>query len=139
MLRINHRPSSTRWVIRQAIPDDVHALIELDTYATAHGTRRVFIYEAVARLQCLVALDAGQCIGYLVLTHDFFNHAFVALVVVSPTHRRLGVALRLLSAAEAMSKTPKLFISTNASNSTSQALIAKAGFIPSGRIENLDE
>ncbi|WP_371263997.1 hypothetical protein [Pseudomonas sp. ARP3] len=38
-----------------------------------------------------------------------------------------------------MSKTPKLFISTNASNSTSQALIAKAVFMPSGRIENLDE
>ena len=125
--------------IRQAMPDDVHALIELDTYLTSHSTRRVFIYEAVVRQQWLVALNAGQCIGYLVLTHDFFNHAFVALVVVSPTYQRLGVALRLLSAAEVMSKTPRLFISTNASNSTSQALIAKAGFVPSGRIENLGE
>lgn len=41
-------------------------------------TRRVFIYEAVVRQQCLVALDIGECIGYLVRTHDFLNHAFVA-------------------------------------------------------------
>jgi len=74
-----------------------------------------------------------------VLTHDFFNHGFIALVVVSPLYQRQGVALRLLSAAEAACKTPKLFASTNASNGASHALLTKAGFIPSGQIENLDD
>lgn len=132
-------PAPPRWLIRQAMPDDVHALVELDAYATAHASRRVFIYDAVVRQQCLVAVDAGVCAGYLVLTHDFFDHGFVALVVVSPAHQRQGVALRLLAAAEAACKTPKLFASTNASNTASQALMTKAGFVPSGQIENLDE
>lgn len=44
-----------------------------------HRTRRVFIYEDVVRQPCLVALDIGECISYLALTHDFFNLAFVAL------------------------------------------------------------
>lgn len=126
--------------IRQATPDDVRALIQLDTYATAHTHRRVFIHDAVVRQQCLVAVDtAGRCAGYLVLTHDFFDHGFVALVVVSPAHQRQGVALRLLAAAQAACKTPKLFASTNASNTAAQALFAKAGFVPSGQIDNLDD
>ena len=33
----------------------------------------------------------------------------------------------------------KLFASTNASNTASQALMTKAGFVPSGQIDNLDE
>ncbi|UII73577.1 GNAT family N-acetyltransferase [Pseudomonas sp. HN11] len=135
-----HDSSNATGPIRQATPEDVRALIELDIYATAHTHRRVFIHDAVIRQQCLVALDtAGYCTGYLVLTHDFFDHGFVALVVVSPTHQRQGVALRLLAAAEAACKTPKLFTSTNASNTASQALFAKAGFVPSGQIENLDD
>lgn len=131
--------ADSNWRVRQAESDDVHALIELDTYAASHASRHVFIYDAVARQQCLVAVDAGRCAGFLVLTHDFFNHGFVQLVVVSPAYQRRGVALCLLAAAEAACKTPKLFVTTNASNAASQALIAKAGFIPSGSIENLDE
>lgn len=126
--------------IRRATSDDVHALIELDTYATAHTHRRVFIHDAVVRQECLVAVDTvGRCAGYLVLTHDFFEYGFVALVVVSPAHQRQGIAQRLLAAAEAACKTPKLFTSTNASNTASQALFAKAGFVPSGQIDNLDD
>lgn len=132
-------PTAPHWLIRQATPDDVYALVELDAYATAHASRRVFIYDAVVRQQCLVAVAAGVCAGYLVLTHDFFDHGFVALVVVSPMYQRQGVALRLLVAAEAACETPKLFASTNASNTASQALMTKAGFVPSGQIDNLDE
>ena len=135
----SHSPANTNWLIRQAMPDDVHALVALDTYATAHASRRAFIYDAVVHEQCLVAVDAGVCTGYLVLTHDFFDHGFVALIVVSATHQRQGVALRLLAAAETACKTPKLFASTNASNGASQALMMKAGFVPSGKIDNLDE
>ncbi|MGR2708780.1 GNAT family N-acetyltransferase [Pseudomonas sp. IB20] len=132
-------PMNTTRHVRQALPHDVQALIALDTYANAHTSRRVFIHDAVARQQCLVAVDAEQCAGYLVLTYDFFNHDFVALVVVSPAYQRQGVALRLLAAAQALCRTPKLFASTNASNTAAQAMLAKAGFVPSGHIENLDD
>lgn len=132
-------PTNANWLIRQARPDDVHALINLDAYATAHASRREFIDDAVVRQQCLVAVAGEQCAGYLVLTHDFFHHGFVALVVVSPAHQRQGVALGLLAGAEAACRTPKLFASTNASNRASQAMLTKAGFVPSGHIDNLDE
>lgn len=132
-------PTPENWLIRQGTPDDVPALIKLDAYATAHASRRAFIQEAVARRQCLVAVAPGECAGYLVLTHDFFNYGFIALVVVSSMYQRQGVALQLLAAAQAACKTPKLFASTNASNLASQAMLAKAGFKPSGTIENLDE
>ena len=139
MAQDRHSPAHENRLIRQATPDDVRALVELDAYATAHADRRVFIHDAVVSQRCLVAVTAGECAGYLVLTDEFFGYDFVALVVVSPIHQRQGLALQLLAGAEALCKTPKLFASTNASNLASQAMLAKAGFIPSGRIENLDE
>lgn len=139
MAQDRHPPPPENRLIRQATPDDVRALVELDAYATAHADRRVFIHDAVVSQRCLVAVTAGECAGYLVLTDDFFSYDFVALVVVSPMHQRQGLALQLLAGAEALCKTPKLFASTNASNRASQAMLARAGFIPSGRIENLDE
>jgi ribosomal protein S18 acetylase RimI-like enzyme len=132
-------PISLNRLIRQGTTEDVPALIALDTYATQHASRRDFIHDAVVRQQCLVAVAADQCAGYLVLTDDFFSHGFVELVVVSPTQQRQGIALDLLAAAEAACKTAKLFASTNASNTASQLLFKKAGFVPSGRIDNLDE
>lgn len=132
-------PISLTWFIRHGTTDDVPALVALDTYATHHVSRRDFIHDAVVRQQCLVAVAADQCAGYLVLTHDFFNHDFVELVVVSPAQQRQGIALGLLAAAEAACKTAKLFVSTNASNTASQSLFRKAGFAPSGRIDNLDD
>lgn len=134
-----HPPAPENWLIRQGTPDDAGVLIELDAYATDHADRRVFIHDAVVSQRCLVAVTAGECAGYLVLTDDFFSYDFVALVVVQPKHQRQGVALRLLAGAEGLCKTPKLFASTNTSNLPSQALLAKAGFVTSGRIENLDE
>ena len=132
-------PISSNRLIRLGTTDDVPALIALDTYATRHVSRCDFIYDAVVRQQCLVAVAADHCAGYLILTHAFFNHGFVELVVVSPTQQRQGIALGLLAAAEAACKTAKLFVSTNASNTASQALFKKAGFVPSGQIDNLDE
>lgn len=134
-----HPPAPENRLIRQGTPDDVRALVELDAYADTHAHRRVFIHDAVVSQRCLVAVTAGECAGYLVLTADFFCYDFIALVVIAPKHQRQGVALRLLAGAEGLCKTPKLFASTNDSNLASQALLAKAGFVASGRIENLDE
>ncbi|CAM3865144.1 Acetyltransferase (GNAT) family protein [compost metagenome] len=126
-------------LVRQATPDDLSAMLAFDTYASTNPGRRHFLEESVGKHQCLVALCSGAVIGYVVLTYHFFDYGFVALVVVAPAHRRQGVAFQLLAAAEAACKTAKLFISTNQSNLPSRRLILKAGFVPSGVIENLDE
>jgi len=114
-------------------------MVELDAFAKSNVSRGELIREAVERRQCLVAVESGSVVGYLVLTHGFFGNGFVSLVVVSPEHQRKGIALLLLVAAESLCKTDKLFTSTNRSNVASQQLISKAGFLRSGVIENLDE
>lgn len=124
---------------REATLEDVSVLVELDAFAKSNVSRVELIREAVEKGQCLVAVDAGCVVGYLVLTHDFFGNGFVSLVVVCPAHQRKGIALILFVAAEFACKTNKLFTSTNSSNVASQQLISKAGFLRSGVIENLDE
>lgn len=126
-------------LIRPATFEDVCTMLAFDAYASSHPERQCFLEESVGKQQCWVALRAGAVIGYVVLTYHFFDHGFVSLVVVAPGHQRQGVASRLLAAAEAACTTAKLFVSTNQSNLASRQLILKAGFVPSGVIENLDE
>ncbi|CAI8895826.1 N-acetyltransferase [Pseudomonas donghuensis] len=126
-------------IIRRAMPEDVGAMLAFDAYASVNTGRGRFLGEAVDKQQCLVAVHAGAVIGYVVLTYSFFDYGFINLVVVAPEYQRQGMAGRLLLAAEATCKTAKLFISTNQSNLPSRKLILKAGFEPSGVIDNLDE
>ena len=125
--------------IRTATPDDVSAMLTFDAYASTDARRGQFLGESVDQQQCQVAVQSGVVIGYVVLTYSFFDYGFINLVVVGPGYQRQGIARRLLLAAEARCTTQKLFISTNQSNLPSRRLILKAGFEPSGVIENLDE
>jgi len=138
----NHQPNPAAGAgrtIRLADPKDVPAMLECDPYARQHPARGRQVDQAVARGEGWVEVAQGQVVGYLLLNHDFFEYGFVALVAVAPWQQRQGVALRLLLAAEQACRTPRLFISCNQSNQASRAMIAKAGFHPSGVIENLDE
>ncbi len=47
--------------------------------------------------------------------------ALFSLVVIPPAHKRKGIALLLLAAAESACKTDKLFTSTNAQTSLHEA------------------
>ncbi|NBF05980.1 GNAT family N-acetyltransferase [Pseudomonas sp. Fl5BN2] len=131
-------PTSGR-LIRAARPEDVPAMLGFDAYASAHPGRGLAIHRAVEQGQCWVEVESASVLGYLLLSHDFFDQGFVSLVVVAPDQQRRGVALRLLEAAQQACRTAKLFISTNRSNQAARALIAKAGFLPSGVVENLDQ
>ena len=124
--------------VREALPTDAPAMVQCDAYAQSHACRQSFIRAAAAKGGGLVAVANGSVVGFLVLTHTFFEQAFVSLVVVEADHQRRGVGSRLLAAAEASCKTSKLFSSTNASNVVAQALLSKARFVRSGIVENLD-
>lgn len=130
-------PSTLR-LIREARSEDVPAMLGFDVYASAHPERGQALQRAVEQRQCWVEVESARVLGYLLLSHDFFDQGFVSLVVVAPDQQRRGVALRLLAAAQQACRTGKLFISTNRSNQAARALIAKAGFQPSGVVENLD-
>ncbi|BCT32855.1 GNAT family N-acetyltransferase [Pseudomonas protegens] len=126
-------------LIREARPEDVPAMLGFDAYAQAHASRGQALREAVGRGQVWVEVACDRVAGYVLLKHDFFEQGFVSLVVVAPEQQRQGVAQRLLAAAERACRTTKLFTSTNRSNLAAQGLLAKAGFRPSGVVENLDE
>lgn len=125
--------------VRSARESDLAAILACDPRAGESAERRDWLKQALGKAAFLVAEENGRIAGFLVLEHGFFGHAFVALVVVHPEARRRGIALLLLEAAEVHCRTGKLFGSTNVSNTAARELFRRAGFLPSGRIENLDE
>jgi demethylmenaquinone methyltransferase/2-methoxy-6-polyprenyl-1,4-benzoquinol methylase len=124
--------------IRTGTGDDLAALVDCDPLASKDEARRHALAAWLAQGTVLVSRAGERIAGFLVLEHGLFGHGFVPRVCVRPDERRRGHALRLLAAAEARCRTARLFASTNASNAGAQALLARAGFVRSGTIENLD-
>ncbi len=125
--------------VRRANADDLPSLIGCDVYAQGSQTRRTALGRWLSDGAVYVDDNEGSVVGLVVADDTFFGHLFIHLVSVTPTHRRRGVAARLLHAAEAQSATGKVFTSTNRSNSIAQQLFTSVGYVFSGRIEHLDE
>ena len=131
-------PAATEPRGRTATVADVPALIECDAYAQSDEPRRIAIGRWCTQGSMLLAEAEGQVLGFLVLEHTLFGHAFVPLICVRTSARRTGVARFLLAEVERLCQTNKLFTSANASNEPAHALFARAGFARSGTIENLE-
>jgi hypothetical protein len=125
--------------IRLATPDDIAALSQLDTYAVEHPERRKAIAAWVGEGTCQLAEVGGEFAAYGVLSYHFFGAPFIEMLMVGSSFRRRGVALTFVTHFQATCIGPKLFSSTNMSNHPMQSLLLKAGFKPSGYIDNLDE
>jgi len=128
--------------IRSALHSDIPLLVELDPIADREAGRREFIAQSVAAGQCWVATGPGQeasPLGYGVLNRAFFDHPFIALVVVKSSARRRGVATAIVRSLASQCDGAKLFTSTNTSNLPMRALLEELGFVASGRIDNLDD
>ena len=126
-------------IIERATSEDFEHICALDETARGGPARRAGIGRALAQSRCVVARADGIVRGYLTLTHDFFGHGFVELLLVHPDFRRRGLATTMMRAAELDAPTDKLFTSTNQSNTAAQRLFERIGFVRSGIIENLDE
>ncbi|MGO4619610.1 N-acetyltransferase family protein [Ensifer sp. 2YAB10] len=125
--------------IRPAVKDDHPALCAIDTVAAGDPRRSADIAGWIGQGCChLVEID-GEVAAYGVLAHHFFGHAFIEMLMVGASWRRRGLSAALIAHFQAMSSGAKLFSSTNMSNRPMQDLLVKAGFRPSGYIDNLDE
>ena len=131
--------SQANLVLRHARESDLPGLLACDAYAQVHGFRTHELLSWVEQQSCFVAFVSDKLVGYFVLQYTFFGNGFIPLVCVGESHQRQGIGQFLLAQAERRCITPKLFTSTNASNATAQRLFTRAGFVPSGTIENLDE
>lgn len=126
--------------VRPAERADFAALLDLDPIARTERSRRDAIARWAAAGQCHVALRDGEVAGYVVFTQRFFDQPFVELLMVRDSARRAGIGAALLAhCIERAGAAPKLWCTTNRSNTAMQGLLGKLGFIRSGQIDNLDE
>jgi ribosomal protein S18 acetylase RimI-like enzyme len=130
-------PSATL-TIRTGTPTDLSSLVAIDTFARSHSERVESLSQSLVLGQCVVAASEAEPAGFAILNYSFFGFGFIPLVVVVSAQRRQGIGLRLLETLERRCTSAKLFSSANLSNVAAQHLFARAGFVESGRVENLD-
>ncbi len=124
--------------VRIGTVSDLPSLMRIDEIAQSSEDRRAQLEQALANGQCFLAVENGEVIGFITLSYTFFGCGFIPLLMVAANHRRRGTALRLLDATREHCRTEKLFSSANQSNFAAARLFAKAGYVESGRIDNLD-
>lgn len=125
--------------IRIGTPEDLLGIFFADPLCQSVPDRTQLLNRSLAQGECLVATEGERIIGFVVRNNSFFGQAFVPLLVVALENRRTGLGTALLNEAEASCRRAKLFTTTNESNVAAQRLFEKCGFVPSGRIENLDD
>ena len=125
-------------IIEDATELDLECIRTLDRMVLGNSGRRDFLDNTIKSGQCLIARTEDAPVGFAVLNQSFYGHAFIALLIVHPEHRRRGVATALIRHIESVCPTEKLFTSTNESNEPMQRLCETLGFVRSGYIENLD-
>jgi ribosomal protein S18 acetylase RimI-like enzyme len=138
-------------VIRPAVAADLPRLLEIDREVRsgadqpAHAAQwldpdpAAYLRDWVARGECFVATVGGEVAGFAILHYHFFHSGMIDLVIVRKSQRRLGAGRELVRHLASRCTSPKVWISTNLSNTPMQALIAAEGFRMCGFIEGLDE
>ena len=98
-----------------------------------------FIRSHFERHQLIVAEAQGDVVGFLAYRTDWFQCTFVTLVSVRDDHRKRGVARALYRTVEDISPSPRLYSSTEETNSAAIQMHTALGFGPSGHIDNLPQ
>jgi predicted GNAT superfamily acetyltransferase len=99
----------------------------------------VLVRSHAERHHLLVADEEGTTAGFIAFRTDWFQCTFVSLVVVREDWRLRGVARALYRRVEEMSPSPRLYSSTEETNTGSIKMHAALGFSPSGHIDNLPQ
>jgi GNAT superfamily N-acetyltransferase len=124
--------------VRLAATRDRRAIAGCDARVSADLHRRELVDAAIAARRCWVGELDGALAGYGVLTDNFFGRDFIELLFVAESARRKGIGEAVLQTIERARPSGRLFTSTTESNDAMRGLLAKRGYQPSGRIENLD-
>jgi GNAT superfamily N-acetyltransferase len=125
--------------IRTPRAADIDALMALATIVIGPERAGPFVRSHLERHHLLVADEGGQVLGMLAYRTDWFQCTFVSLVAVREDRRKRGVARALYQAVEGMSPSPRLYSSTEETNSGAIQMHTALGFAPSGYIDNLPQ
>jgi len=123
--------------VRKARADEL-SLLEKMPHALHYTHHLPFIRHALGTKECLVADIDGAIAGFAVWDRGFYARPFLWMLGVDPDHQHEGIASTLIEHVESLNAGHNLYTSTNESNSPMQGLLAKRGFTPVGRLENLD-
>jgi ribosomal protein S18 acetylase RimI-like enzyme len=119
--------------------DNLEKIVKIDSELIGNTSRRNYIKKSIGFGKCIVAKEKDDIVGFLIYDTNFFECAFISLIIVSPCCRRKGYASLLLDYMVSSSPTTKVFSSTNRSNINMQRAFEINGFIQSGMVENLDD
>lgn len=119
--------------------NDINTIMNIDIEVIGNSSRKEYIKQAIKEEKCLVVKENNCIAGFLIFDTNFFDYAFISLIIVSPKARRKGHATSLIKYFVSISPTIKIFSSTNESNKKMQEVFSVNGFIRSGFVENLDE
>jgi GNAT superfamily N-acetyltransferase len=123
--------------LRAAQAEDVSAIAAIDPQSP-HSPEE--IRALVQENASLVAVERGQIVGFLALKpNHFYGRDFIDLVLVAPHWLRHGVGRVLMRAALQNASTPRVFVSTNESNTPMRELLRSEGWTPSGVLTGLDK
>ncbi|WP_186580336.1 GNAT family N-acetyltransferase [Aquibacillus kalidii] len=123
----------------EASIDDLEKIVQIDGEVIGNTSRRNYIENSIKFGKCIVAKENEDFVGFLIYNVNFFECAFISLIIVSPSSRRKGYASLLMDYLVSSSPTTKVFSSTNRSNINMQSVFEKNGFVKSGVVDNLDE
>jgi GNAT superfamily N-acetyltransferase len=125
--------------IRAPQPADLDAVMKLAAGVLGPERAGPFIRSHLDRHHLLVAEDDRQVAGVLAYRTDWFQCTLVSLVAVREDRRKRGIARALYQAVEGMSPSPRLYSSTEETNSAAIQMHTALGFSPSGHIDNLPQ
>jgi ribosomal protein S18 acetylase RimI-like enzyme len=111
--------------LRAAQVQDVSAIVAIDPQSLGTpGQIQALVQEQAS----LVAVDRGEIVGFLALKPGhFYQRDFIDLLFVAPHRRRHGVGRALMRAALQNASTPRVFVSTNESNTPMRELLRSEG------------
>jgi GNAT superfamily N-acetyltransferase len=125
--------------IRAPQGPELEAVMTLAGHVLSAERTGPFVRSHLERHHLLVAVEGGEVLGVLAYRTDWFQCTLVSLVSVRPDHRKRGVARALYKAVEGMSPSPRLYSSTEETNSLAIQMHTALGFQPSGHIDNLPQ
>ena len=125
--------------IRAPQGPELEAVMTLAGHVLSAERTGPFVRSHLERHHLLVAVEGGEVLGVLAYRTAWFQCTLVSLVSVRPDHRKRGVARALYKAVEGMSPSPRLYSSTEETNSLSIQMHTALGFQPSGHIDNLPQ
>jgi GNAT superfamily N-acetyltransferase len=119
-------------------PGDLSRLEAVDALLARDPARRAHIGDLLGAGLSWAALEAGEPVGFAIVTRHFYGFPFVDLLVVADRARRRGAGSALMAHCAAAHDRDRMFTSTNESNAPMRALLARAGWLPAGVVHYLD-